>query len=129
MNPDEIKKLLASNGAYATGINTYVAGSNGMSSYDISSHNLCADVYYEYAIKGHMVECSAEIDDYELQHLTKPEIKARLAMDLAYKILNGSLVDFTQQKSAEFGRTVLRARAFAVPSTDVQILRVTKRKN
>ena len=113
MNPDDIKKL------YAITI--------PQSTYDDAWHRIydgsSTPTGNEYAIKGQMLMVSHHYDDFMINEMGRDEVKRQLAMQLAMELLKSKLIEFTQEKDAISGKTLVRARAFVTPSNQVQILR------
>lgn len=83
--------------------------------------------WYEYAIKGRMLIASLALSEGELVLLSKDEIKKRLAIQLAEGMLEEGCIEYTQGHDWTNRSVMIRARAFAVPSDMVQILRTLKK--
>ena len=83
--------------------------------------------YDEYAIKGHMILASLVYTEAELMKLPKDVIKERLALMLATEMLEKGVISYTQGYDPLNGSNMIRARAFVVPSEDVQLLLVAKK--
>lgn len=114
MNPDDIKKL------YAITTIPSLDDEAWHRIYDGSS----TPTGNEYAIKGQMLMVSHHYDDYfMINEMGRDEVKRQLAMQLAMELLKSKLIEFTQEKDAISGKTLVRARAFVTPSNQVQILR------
>jgi hypothetical protein len=78
---------------------------------------------YEYTIKGHMLIASMVLTDSQLAITSKDAIKKELAHRLAEELIDKNCIDYTQGHDWANGSVMIRARAYAVPNTDVQILR------
>jgi hypothetical protein len=53
----------------------------------------------------------------------KQEMKKRLCMALAEKMLENKLVEFTKQENLQSGEVTFRARAYLTPDSQVRLLR------
>ena len=53
----------------------------------------------------------------------KQEVKKRLAMDLAEKMLEEGVIEFTQMQDPAWGHKTIKARCYLVPDDQVRILR------
>lgn len=63
------------------------------------------------------------LTDHELATSHKDAIKKELSLLLAEELINKNCIDYTQSHDWAGGSVRIRARAFAVSDTDVQILR------
>jgi hypothetical protein len=88
--------------------------------YTVSNSSLNS---YDYAIKGQMLIASMVLSDSQLANTPKDNIKKELARLLAEDMIDKNCIDYTQGHDWSSGSVMIRARAFAVSSTDVQILR------
>ena len=80
----------------------------------------------EYAIKGHMLIASMALSEADLALMPKDEIKRQLAYLLALDLIEKGCIDYTQGHDWSNRSVMIRARAFAVSSGDVQLLRTLK---
>jgi hypothetical protein len=55
--------------------------------------------------------------------LSDAEIKLRLCNEIAAELYKQNMIEFTKEQRADTGDIHYRARIFAVPNTDVQLLR------
>lgn len=74
-------------------------------------------------IKGEMV--TVELNASKLWHsgATDDSIKIQLIQDLLEKLMKSNCIEFTKQVDPNTMDYIYRARIFAVPNTDVQIIR------
>jgi hypothetical protein len=74
-------------------------------------------------IKGEMV--TVELNASNLWHsgATGDSIKIQLIQDLLEKLMKSNCIEFTKQADPNTMDYIYRARIFAVPNTDVQIIR------
>jgi hypothetical protein len=74
-------------------------------------------------IKGEMV--TVELNGSKLWHngVTDDGIKIQLMQDLLEKLMKSNCIEFTKQTDPNTMDYIYRARIFAVPNTDVQIIR------
>ena len=82
---------------------------------------------YEHPIQGQMFMVSFTASDKLMfdasEDVWKQEIKKRLAMDLAEKMLEEGVIEFTQTDNLHSGHKTIRARCYLVPDNQVRILR------
>jgi hypothetical protein len=70
-----------------------------------------------------MLIASMVLTDSQLANTPKDDIKKELALRLAEELINKNCIDYTQGHDWASGSVMIRARAYAVSNTDVQILR------
>lgn len=78
-----------------------------------------------YAIQGIPVVANYMIDELSAMKgdiLSDDEVKLRLCNELAAEMFKGKMIEFTKEKTVH-GNIHYRARIFAVPNTNVQLLR------
>lgn len=92
----------------------------------VSNSNTSVPAWNEYAIKGQMIIASLSIDESKISMMGKDEIKQRLAVQLAEKMLGEKCIDFTRSMYSSSMVIMIRARAFVVPNNNVQLLRTLK---
>ena len=82
---------------------------------------------YEHAIQGQMFTVSFTASDVLMfdksEDVWKQEVKKQLAIDLAEKMLEKGVIEFTQIPDLTLGHNVIRARCFLIPNDQVKILR------
>lgn len=82
---------------------------------------------YEHPIQGQMFMVSFTASDKLMfdtpEDVWKQEVKKRLAMDLAEKMLEEGVIEFTQMQDPAWGHKTIRARCYLVPDNQVRILR------
>ena len=79
---------------------------------------------YDYPIQGKMVVAQHHINSLEiLTNEHKDHIRTHLIHQIAEAILHHKLVEFTQIKDPITFDTIVKARCFITPNTDVKILR------
>lgn len=83
----------------------------------------------EYAIQGQMVSTTIRMPEQLLETIDKDRIKLDLALDIAKQLVACKYMEFTSQKDMVTMDTTFRARIFAVPDTQVRILRVMQENN
>jgi hypothetical protein len=76
-------------------------------------------------IQGRPVIVDFKIDQIEFESLSLSDdgIKLKLCNDIAIELYKKNMIEFTKQQNHETGVTHFRARIFAVPNSDVQLLR------
>jgi len=91
---------------------------------DIFGHNVSSGT--THAIQGKSVVVNFMIDEYTAMKnkLSDEEIKLRLCNEIAAELYKQKLIEFTREQSNITGDIRYRARMFAVPNTDVQLLRL-----
>jgi len=78
-----------------------------------------------YAIQGTPVVVNYMVDEYSAMQgtvLTDEQIKQKLCAELIFEMFKLKLIEFTREKTV-YGNIHYRARIFAVPNTNVQLLR------
>ena len=83
----------------------------------------------EYAIQGQMVSTTIRMPEQLLETISKDQIKLDLALDIAKQLVYCKCMEFTSQKDIVTMDVTYRARIFAVPDTQVRILRVMQENN
>jgi len=82
---------------------------------------------YEHPIQGQMFMVSFTASDKFMfdtpVDVWKQEVKKRLAMDLAEKMLEEGVIEFTQMQDPAWGHKTIKARCYLVPDNQVRILR------
>ena len=82
---------------------------------------------YEHPIQGQMFMVSFTASDKLMfdtpEDVWKQEVKKRLAMDLAEKMLEEGVIEFTQIQDPAWGHKTIRARCYLVPDNQVRILK------
>ena len=89
--------------------------------------NTSVPAWNEYAIKGQMIIASLSIDESKMAIMGKDQIKQRLAVQLAEKILEEKFIDFTQIMDYSSMSITVKAGVFVVPNHDVKLLRTLKK--
>jgi hypothetical protein len=80
------------------------------------------DTYTEYAIRGRMVVANYMIGNG--LNMDNAAIKDRLAQELAFKLIESNVINFTVKNDLASDSRHFAGRVFLVPSEDVQLLRV-----
>jgi hypothetical protein len=87
---------------------------------------------YEHPIQGQMLMVSFTASDILMfntpESVWKQEIKKRLAMDLAEKMLEEGVIEFTQMQDSASGHKTIKARCYLVPDNQVSIIRTLYKK-
>jgi hypothetical protein len=82
---------------------------------------------YEHPIQGQMFMVSFTASDKLMfdipEDVWKQGVKKRLAMDLAEKMLEDGVIEFTQMQDPARGHKTIRARCYLVPDDRVRLLR------
>jgi len=82
---------------------------------------------YEHPIQGQMFMVSFTASDKLMfdtpEDVWKQEVKKRLAMDLAEKMLEEGVIEFTQMQDSVWVHKTIKARCYLVPDNQVRILR------
>jgi hypothetical protein len=76
----------------------------------------------DFTIKGEMITSTRRFSEHDMLNLNKDAVRQELALDLAHQLLSNKLIQFTQAKDP-MGDIVVNARAFVVPSNQVQLIR------
>ena len=74
-------------------------------------------------IRGKMFVAQISSRDNYIQGLSETELKGKMVLQLADELFRSNHIEFTKQIDLTTDSTIIRARIFAVPSEDVQILR------
>jgi len=74
-------------------------------------------------IQGWPVLADYVIDQIGID-LSDADIKYKLCEDLAIQLYHQNMIEFTKEFRPDTGKTHCRARIFAVPNTEVQLLRL-----
>lgn len=77
----------------------------------------------EHTIQGSMLTVSKIIDHYVMEQLSEDEIKKSMIGQLVEEIIRNKCVEFTKQRNERNNETVIRARIFVTPDTNVRIIR------
>jgi hypothetical protein len=75
------------------------------------------------AIQGQMVTATLHLDEMQLPVLDDVHIKSKLINALVIELLSAKCIEFTKQQDFTTNTTVVRARIFATPDTQVRIIR------
>ena len=103
------------------------AGSSGTIPIGILGHNTITDISTtDHLIQGQMVEVSLSFDSYEIVKMTDDQIKTKIMFFLGDELIKRKCVEFTKQHDVVTNKTVIRARTFVTPDTNVKILRTFK---
>ena len=79
---------------------------------------------YDYPIQGKMVVAQCQISEHKLiTDEIKEHIRSTLIHQIAEGILHHKLVEFTQMKDPVTFDTLVKARCFISPDSNVRILR------
>lgn len=78
-----------------------------------------------YAIQGQMVTATMHIDEMQLTLMDDIDMKSKLLNSLAIELLSAKCIEFTKQQDVATNTTVVRARIFATPDTQVRLIRET----
>ena len=93
----------------------------------ILGHNTITDINTtDHLIQGQMVEVNMTLDPYEITKMTDDQIKNKIMFFLGEEMLKRKCVEFTKQHDVVTNKTVIRARTFVTPDTNVKILRTFK---
>lgn len=98
-----------------------------LSPLDVYSHMTSGDdtQLKIHNIKGQALVANYMIDDYKIMNGVIPtddEVKLRLCNELVKEMFERKMIEFTKEKTVH-GTIHYRARIFAVPNTNVQLLR------
>ena len=77
----------------------------------------------EHTIQGSMLTVSKIVDHYVMEQLSEDEIKISMIGQLVEEIIRNKCVEFTKQRNEINNETVIRARIFVTPDTNVRIIR------
>ena len=106
------------------------AGSSGTVPIGILGDNIITDITTtDHLIQGQMVEVSLSFDSYEIVKMTDDQIKTKIMFFLGDELIKRKCVEFTKQQDIVTNKTVVRARTFVTPDTNVKILRTIKNDN
>jgi hypothetical protein len=96
-------------------------GANGASGYIDSNIK-------EHLIQGHVFEAKFVLSDVQViaGTFTEDDIKKELANKLVYELMKSKHIEFTKVPDLINSSHTFRARIFAVPDTNVRILREEK---
>jgi len=77
----------------------------------------------EHTIQGSMLTVSKIIDHYVIEQLSEDEIKKSMIGQLVEEIIRNKCVEFTKQIGPSKNESIIRARIFVTPDTNVRIIR------
>lgn len=80
----------------------------------------------DYAIQGQMFSVNYQISEFDMINIDTDEIKKKLARMIADELLKSKHIEFTSQHEATTGNRMFRARIYAVPDSQVRVLRTAK---
>ncbi len=82
----------------------------------------------DHMIQGRVFESKFVLSDIQMMSgtFTEDDIKKELAHKLVYELMNSKHIEFTKVPGFLNNEHVFRARIFAVPDTNVRILREAK---
>lgn len=83
----------------------------------------------DHLIQGQMIEVNMTLESYELIKMSDDQIKTKLLFFLADEMMKRKCVEFTKQQRHERNETVIRARIFVTPDTNVRIIRTFQNDN
>lgn len=79
-----------------------------------------------YNIQGQMLSVNYQISEFDMVNTDTDAIKEKLARMIADELLKSKHIEFTSQHEATTGNRMFRARIYAVPDSQVRVLRVAK---
>jgi hypothetical protein len=74
-------------------------------------------------IQGKMITATLHFDEMQMPVQDDIDIKNKLLNVLAIELLSAKCIEFTKQQDIATNTTVVRARIFATPDTQVRIIR------
>jgi hypothetical protein len=74
-------------------------------------------------IQGKMITAKLEIDEHTGINLDDDILKKKVLNMLLNELLSAKCIEFTKQQDVATNTTVIRARIFATPDTQVRIIR------
>ena len=74
-------------------------------------------------IQGKMITATLHFDEMQMPVQDDIDIKNKLLNALAIELLSAKCIEFTKQQDIATNTTVVRARIFATPDTQVRIIR------
>ena len=77
----------------------------------------------EHTIQGSMITVSKIIDHFVVEQLSEDELKKSMVTQLVEEIIRNKCVEFTKQIGHSKNETIIRARIFVTPDTNVRIIR------
>jgi hypothetical protein len=81
----------------------------------------------EYAIQGQLYTTEFRVNDYSTIILDPDDVKRRLISQLVDELFAKNAIEFTKAQDMSQNAAVFRARIYAVPDTQVRILRENPR--
>lgn len=98
----------------------------------VAVHSMINVNFEEHSIQGKMLTAQyiigmAETLHFDSENSFRQHVKQMLARQLAEKIIEDKLAEFTIEKIATTQSTVVRARCFLTPDSNVRILRKEKK--
>ena len=106
------------------------AGSSGTIPIGILGHNITTNIATtDHLIQGQMVEVNMTLDPYEITKMSDEQIKTKIMFFLGEEMLKRKCVEFTKQHDVVTNKTIIRARTFVTPDTNVKILRTFQNDN
>lgn len=74
-------------------------------------------------LQGKMIVAALSIPEYKLESMDSDQIKRMLLTNMVEELYNANLVEFTKQNSHAHGTVDFRARIYALPDTQVRVVR------
>jgi hypothetical protein len=107
---------------------TNASGTIGTTIGPINSNWTTTSVASIAEIEGTPIYVQVEKSKYELEDriVADYEIKMELCDLLVKKLLENNAIEFTKEENFSMGTVICRARIFATPKNQVQLLRVNK---
>ena len=104
------------------------AGSIGTIPIGVLGDNIITNISTtDHLIQGQMVEVSLSFDSYEMVKMTDDQIKTKIMFFLGDELIKRKCVEFTKQHDVVTNKTVIRARTFVTPDSNVRVLREMKK--
>lgn len=79
-----------------------------------------------HPIQGQMLSVKYQTSEFDMINIDTDAIKQKLAHMIADELLKSKYLEFTSQHDIATGNRIFRARLFAVPDTQVRLLREAK---
>lgn len=95
-------------------------------SYGITAINPITTAINSHPIQGQMLSVKYQTSEFDMINIDTDAIKQKLAHMIADELLKSKYLEFTSQHEMSTGYRIFRARLFAVPDTQVRLLREAK---
>lgn len=77
----------------------------------------------DHTIQGKMITVAKTIDHFIMEQVDENDIKISMMSQLVEEMIKNKCVEFTKQRGESTNETIIRARIFVTPDTNIRIIR------